>query len=307
MVRNRIAGGGRSGKVVLLLALFLGLISAVLVYVYLSQTGGEETVASDTGGTEPVVVASENIDPGTRITGDMVKIKAVSEEAVVAGGFSTTADVVGSVARFPIAAEEQVLGDRLTFTGLTAASDDLPLAYVVPEGKRGLSIRVEEVIAAGGLVLPGDRVDVIMVANVKSNLPPPLDESHLSITILQNVEVLAVAQEVEEVVPETTGDGTTPTETDSGTTQRVPLAQPDPNPEATTVTVAVTPSEAQLLAMADEEATLRLALRPFGDEQLVSVEAMSDFELVSVPVLESLIRTWQALARPLKEAERLFE
>jgi len=307
MVRNRIAGGGRSGKVVLLLALFLGLISAVLVYVYLSQTGGEETVASDTGATEPVVVASENIDPGTRITGDMVKIKAVSEEAVVAGGFSTTADVVGSVARFPIAAEEQVLGGRLTSTVLTTASDDLPLAYVVPEGKRGLSIRVEEVISAGGLVLPGDRVDVIMVANIKSNLPPPLDESHLSITILQNLEVLAVAQEVEEVVPEMTDDGTTPTETDSGTTQRVPLGWPDSNPEATTVTVAVTPSEAQILAMADEKATLRLALRPFGDEQLVSVEAISDFELVSVPVLESLIRTWQALAGPLKAAERLFE
>jgi len=279
----------------------------VLVYVYLSQTGGEETVASDTGATESVVVASENIDPGTRITGDMVKIKAVPEEAVVAGGFSTTADVVGSVARFPIAAEEQVLGGRLTSTVLTTASDGLPLAYVVPAGKRGLSIRVEEVISAGGLVLPGDRVDVIMVANIKSNLPPPLDESHLSITILQNVEVLAVAQEVEEVVPETTDDGTTPTETDSGTTQRVPLGWPDSNPEATTVTVAVTPSEAQILAMADEKATLRLALRPFGDEELVSVEAMSDFELISVPVLESLIRTWKALAGPLREAERLFE
>ena len=70
-MRNRV-GGGRSGKVVLLLALFLGLVSAVLVYVYLSQTGGEESVASDTGATGPVVVASENIDPGTRITGDLV-------------------------------------------------------------------------------------------------------------------------------------------------------------------------------------------------------------------------------------------
>jgi pilus assembly protein CpaB len=305
-MRNRVSGG-RGGKAVLLLALFLGLISAVLVYVFLSQTGGEETVASDTGATKSVVVATADISPGTRISEDMVKMKAVPEEAVVAGGFFTTADVVGSIARFPIAAEEQVLGDRLISTVLTTDSEGLPLSYVVPEGKRGLSIRVEQVISAGGLVLPGDRVDVIMVANIKSNLPPPLDESHLSFTILQNVEVLAVDQAVEEVVPETTGDGTTSTETDSGATQRVPLDRPDANPEATTVTVAVTPGEAQILAMADEKATLRLALRPFGDEQPVSVEPMSDFELVSVPVLESLIRTWKALAGPLKEAEDLFK
>ena len=303
-MRNRI-GGGRSNKAVLLVALFLGLISAVLVYVYLSQAGGEETAASD--GTESVVVATENIAPGTRITEDMVEIKAVPGEAVVAGGFSTTADVVGSVARFPIAAQEQVLDDRLASTALTAASEDLPLTYIVPEDRRALSIRVEEVITAGGLLLPGDRVDIIMVANIKSNLPPPLDESHLSLTILQNIEVLAVAQEVEEVVPETTGDDTVDTGTDGGTAQRVPLDRADPNPEASTVTVAVTPSEAQILAMADEKATLRLALRPFGDEEPASVEAVSDFELVSVPVLESLIRTWKALAGPLKEAEQMFE
>jgi Flp pilus assembly protein CpaB len=127
-------------------------------------------------------------------------------------------------------------------------------------------------------------------------------------TILQNLEVLAVDQDVENVVPESSSDGSTTTSTDGTvSTQRVPVTQPDPNPKATTVTLSVTPSEAQILAMADEKATLRLSLRPFGDEQQASVNAMSDFEMVSLPVFESLIRTWQELAPRLKETKNLFE
>jgi len=126
-------------------------------------------------------------------------------------------------------------------------------------------------------------------------------------TILQNLEVLAVDQEVEQVVPEgSSADGTAPADGDGTVSQRALIDRADPNPEATTVTLSVTPAEAQTLAMADEKATLRLSLRPFGEEQQASVSAMSDFEMVSLPVFESLIRTWQQLAPKIVEVQNLF-
>lgn len=306
----RNALGGKGNKGVLVVALLLGLLSAVLVFVYLGRSGGGESAPS--GDTKAVVVASQDIAAGTRITEDMVRVKNVSSDAVVPNALTSTDIVVGSVARFPITTDEQVQENRVAAGGITVPKGEkVPLAYVVPEGKRAVAIKVEQVINAGGLVVPGDFVDVIMVADIKSDLPPPLDKSHLSMTILQNVEVLAVDQQVEEIVPETSGgdgaDGTTSADGDVAVSQRVPIDRPDPNPEATTVTVSVTPTEAQIVAMADQDATLRLSLRPFGEEGQTSVSAMSDFELVSLPVFESLIRTWQQLAPRLKELKDIFQ
>lgn len=310
----RNALGGKGNKGVLVLALLLGLVSAVLVFVYLGRSGGEE--AAPSGNTKAVVVASADIAAGTRITKDMVQVRNVSSDAVVPNALTSTEMVVGSVARFPITADEQVLENRVAAGGITVPKGEtMPLAYVVPEGRRALAIRVEQVVSAGGLVVPGDYVDIIMVADIKSDLPPPLDKTHLAMTILQNIEVLAVNQEVSDVVPETGDDGSAdgadggevPAEGDGEVSQRVPIDRADPNPEATTVTVSVTPMEAQILAMADEKATLRLTLRPFGEEAQASVAAMSDFELVSLPVFESLIRTWQQLAPRIKEVQDMFE
>ncbi len=303
-------GGGR-GKFVIGAAVVLGLVSAVLVYFVLSGSGdGDEATTSTSGGSQPVVVATKDIGAGKEITSDMIKLRSVPANAVHPDAYTDSVSVVGQVARFPIAADEQILSNKVTSTFLaTVSSGDVPLAYVVPEGKRALAVEVEQVVSAGGLVLPGDFVDVIMVATIASDLPPPLDESHLSLTILQNVEVLAVDQEMAEVVPEgsaeSDGSGESAGDGAELTTQRVPIDQPDPNPEAITATLAVSPEDAQVLAMADEFADLRLTLRPFGDSEEQVVSSMTDFELVSVPVYESLFETWRKLAPVLKELDEL--
>ena len=247
----------------------------------------------------------------------MVKLRLVPAESVHPNAFADIESVVGEVARYPISTDEQVLNNKLTSSFLaTTSSGDVPLAYIVPEGMRGMAVEVEQVISAGGLVLPGDFVDVIMVATIKSDLPPPLNESHLSLTILQNVEVLAVDQAITEVVPEGaagseengsaedgTGDGTE--DGAEAAAQRVPVDQPDPNPEAITATLSVTPEDAQVLAIADKFADIRLSLRPFGDDAELDISSMTDFELVSVPMYQSLFDTWRKLAPVLKELDDL--
>jgi pilus assembly protein CpaB len=301
--------GGRSGKIIIFVALALGLVSAMLVYFSLSGSGEEEETVTTTGASQPVVIATKDIGAGKHITSDMVELRSIPESAVHPSAYGDIESVVGKVARFPISADEQVLTNKVTSSYLaTTADGEVPLAYIVPEGMRAMAVEVEQVISAGGLVLPGDFVDVIMVVTIESELPPPLNESHLALTILQNVEVLAVDQEIAEVVPEgsaeSEGDGSAGDGAEE-VAQRVPINQPDPNPEAITATLAVTPEQAQILAMADEFADIRLALRPFGDSEEQVISSMTDFELVSVPMYESLFDTWRKLAPVLKELSDL--
>jgi pilus assembly protein CpaB len=257
MIRNRI-GGGRGNRAILLLALFLGLVSALLVYVYLSQAGEEKTVAS--GATKAVVVAKSNIPVATRITADMVEMRQISEDAVHPDSFSSTEGIVGNIARYPITAGEQVLSDRVA-AGSSALpeGEELSLPYIVPEGKRAVSVGVSDLIGAGGLLRPGDYVDVILTVELQSG-----DE--IGRIVLQNLEVLALDQEMDKVAPEVEGDEQT----------RVASAGSKTKPDAVTVTLAVAPVEGEVLATADQCAEnfsgrLALALRPFGDHDTVEV------------------------------------
>jgi pilus assembly protein CpaB len=252
MIKNQ-ALGGRSNKGLILLGLFLGFISAVLVVVYLSQSGGGG--GGEVSGTEvtPVVVASLDIAAGTRIVEEMVETKDIAADTVLAGVFSDTEVVIGQVARVPLVAGEQVITTKVTATGAAIADgENPPLAFVIPEGKRAVSIQVSNVIGASGLIRPGDFVDVILTMEV--------GEDNIAQTILQNVLVLSVDQDVTRAVVSegeeapVVGDGT------------------EVNSEATTVTLAVSPAHGEVLTVAEACATprLALALRGFGDSSPVA-------------------------------------
>jgi pilus assembly protein CpaB len=251
-MRNRISGG----KAVLLLALFLGLVSAVLVYVYLSQAGGKETAAS--GETKQVLVAKEDIPVATRITDSMVELKAISVEAVHPNSFASTEGVVGNMARYPIAAGEQVLSERVASSSMTLREgEELPLPYIVPEGKRAVSVSASALIGAGGLMRPGDYVDVLLTAKLQYG-------DQIGGIVLQNLEVLALDQEMEKVAPKD----------ENAPEAQTAAAEGEAKPEAVTVTLAVTPVEGEVLLTSEECAgnfggRLALALRPFGEHNIV--------------------------------------
>ncbi len=282
MTRKLVGGGG--SKAVLLLALFLGLISAVLVYVYLSQAEGDGEASA--AATKPVVVATVDMSARARITAEMVEVRSLAESAVHPDAFSSTDQLVGMVTRLPIAAGEQILSSKVAATATEvpwAGDEGLPLSYVVPPDQRALSVQVSEVTGAGGLILPGDFVDIIGIFDVTfygigEGGPTSSDEleDYVAVTVLQNVQVLAVAQEVTEALPE----GTDSEDTTSGTSQPVLPKPTDPNPEAATVTLAVTPQEAQKLALAEEMGVLKMSLRPVGDTEEPTVPAITNPEIL---------------------------
>jgi pilus assembly protein CpaB len=115
---------------------------------------------------------------------------------------------------------------------------------------RAISISADQVLSAGGLVLPGDYVDIIAVFNVK-NSQGDEEEAYFVRTILQNVQVVAVAQKLAD----------TPAAGDESGKK----SDSKPDPEATTLTILATPEQAEFVFLAESNGTLRAVLRSYGD------------------------------------------
>ena len=264
----------RSNRTVLMLALLLGALSAILALVYMNGKG-----ESGAGGpTLPAVVAKGDIPARARITVEMLEIRKLPKDLVSPQAFSDPAKLVNQVTLYPIARGEQVLSGKVTAPGNLAvpgreAAPTLPLSYTIPQGQRAMAVSVSEVSGAGGLVLPGDRVDIIGTFSVKvfgADGKDPLKseelDKYLTFTVLQNVQVLAVAQDVADVAGEKS----------SAAQPAPPSGKPDP--KAKTVTVAVTPEHALTLTKAQELGSLRLALRGVDDDKTLPLPTLTDVE-----------------------------
>ena len=251
----------RGNRGLLILALITGLVAAIVVFVALNQGGGGSDNAK-TGSavttTSAVVVAKSDIAAGTEITADMVKVIEVPNSLLVRDAFTSTQLVVGETARYPIAAGEQVTRARV---GPNTEGDGL--AFVVPAGMRAIAVSVDEITGVGGLILPGDRADVIAVISDQAGA----DNPDRVVTVLQDVEVLAVAQSAQEPVPAADEEAAAQAETDGASTTSGQLPEDaEPQPSARTVTLALTPEQVQLLALVQEKGSVYLSLRRFGDK-----------------------------------------
>jgi pilus assembly protein CpaB len=259
----------RSG-LVLVFAVALGVIAAVLVWGYMQQVQEEadRVVQSGIGKPEaapsvPVIVAAQDIPTRTKITASMVALRQMPATAKQPEAYAAEKDVDGKVTRLPISAGQQVIPNMFAI-----AREEAGLAFAIPPSKRAVSITTSEVIGSGGLVIPGDFVDVIGVFDKDT-----MGKDQAAI-ILQNMEVLAVAQSIEGEVPPAPEKG--PAQ-QVGDQLKAPQPTPTPvvpakaQPQAKTVTLAVSPEEAQRLVLAEARGTLRLALRPAKDATTVNL------------------------------------
>ncbi len=213
----------KGGKLMLIFAVCCGLIAAVSVYIYLGKTMAPAPVTTTT---VTVVAAKSAIPPRTKITQDLIYAKEVPEEAAHPKAVQDMADVLGLITKYEILEGEQIITDRLY-----RADERIGLVASVPRDMRAVTVPVDEVVGVAGFVKPGDRVDLIVTASGVGQT------GDVAFTVLEDIEVLAVAQETED---KTQGKAKV----------------------STSVTLAVKPSEAERLALAEKIGKLRLALRP---------------------------------------------
>jgi len=265
MIKGMTLSKGGS-RLPLILGLILGLVAAVLVVVYLTSAKDEGGSVSTSGGEgTPVVVALQNIAAGTKITPEMVTIKSVPTSDQITNPFTTTEGLIGKVTRVGIVANEQISDTKVISTDLISGfGGNPPLSLLVEPGTRAVSTEMSPLIGAGGNIRPGDYVDVILIVELK--VTGPNGESNndtVAGTVLQNVKVLAIDQERTDPNPATATN---------------PDNSKQENQAATTVTFSLNPSQAEVIAVADQcvkahGGRLAMSLRGPGDPNKLSNRA----------------------------------
>ena len=255
----------RQNRLIFMGAVTFAILAAVLVFAALSGLGDDGGGGGSAvfGDTVDVVVASQEIGAGTRISGDMLQLATLPVNGIVEGALTTREGLDGLVVRQNMAKGEQFTAVKL---GQSESDADKTLSAIVPPGKRAAALEVDEDTLVGGLVVAGDRVDVIVVIEDQNGDGPPR-----ALTLLQDVEVLAVAQTTQKPVTRLDRDGN-PIETDtaSGTLSTRP-DDTSSNEKAKTVTLAVDPNDAALLALARDQGKVYFVLRGQGDDEIVPI------------------------------------
>jgi len=189
-----------------------------------------------------VYVAAKTLPAKHLITEADIKMSKVTREYLSPQAVLNEADIIGKRLKDRVIEGEQILRDRLV------EDKDLTLAFNLPAGKRAIAINVSEQIAVGYLIKTGDTVDVI------ANFSGADNEPDMTRIIIQNVTVLALGRNMGSA-----GEN----------------SQGVPN----TVTLAVSPEEAEKLSFVSEFETLRLILRNIEDEETVKTDGVIKKEM----------------------------
>jgi pilus assembly protein CpaB len=241
------------------IAAVLALGTGWLTFTYLASVNrGAATVAA----TRILVVAQRDIPARATITPDMLALARRPADTVDSDSISATGAVVGSIARVTIPA-----GSAVTMSKIGRAFDP-GLTQRIEPGMRAIAIPIDKVKGVANLIQAGDHVDVIALTRAAPGVPPQ------ALTILKNKVVLAMGSSYETVANN---------------------ASPSPDATVSTATLEVTPKEADLLALADVNTTLRLDLRE--PKERTGSQA-PDTLVLAVPPVQSLGRPSVPAAAP---------
>ena len=144
-------------------------------------------------------------------------------------------NLTGMIVRAPF-----IAGEPIREAKLVNAKGSGFMAAILPSGMRAVSTQISPETGAGGFILPNDRVDVILTPRSSRDADKSGGGEHRSETILRNIRVLAIDQNVEEK---------------NG--QKVVVGK--------TATLELLPSQAETLALSQQLGTLSLALRSIAD------------------------------------------
>ena len=246
-----------------LLAGFAALVAAMVVYSALKKREAEVQQAKLQS--VDIVVAAHALGIGTKLDPSSVKTARWSRDSLPPGAFTDASGVINKYTKNSFVENQPIVADWL-FSGDKNAGV-LPL--LIPDGMRALSVPVDEVSDIAGFVLPHAHVDVLVT--VASGDKP------LTKIVLQDVEVLAIAQDIEQV-------------------------NDKPQP-VHVVTMLVTPDQAERLTLASGQGGLRLALRNYDDKNVIATNGITVAQLLGAqPVAAPLTAEQHVVYAPRPRA-----
>lgn len=217
----------------LIIAVACGLATVLLIFLYLASRKPAPPRTQEA----TVVAALETIPDRKIIAPEMLVVKKLPAVQVQPGALSDISQAVGQVAMGDIPAGEQITSGRIANRG-----KDLGLSFIIPENMRAVTISLNESSGLRGLLLPGDKVDVLITMDSTRN------KGNLTFTLMRDVLVLAIGKQMDRPkgLPINVGQGE--------------------QANADLVTLAVSPEDAEKVSLAAKNTALQLVLRPAETE-----------------------------------------
>jgi pilus assembly protein CpaB len=197
--------------------------------------------------TQPVVVALVDVSEGRSIEPASVTVAQWPAGTVPAGAFASTDSVIGRVTRIDVFKGEVIVPGRLAPNGTGPG-----LQVKITPGKRAIAVRIDDVAGISGMIQPNSRVDVMVT--IKDN--EKNGGQQVSKLFMSNMRVLAVG-----TINQVSSDNR-------------PISAP-------TVTLEVTPVEAERLAIAQGEGRIQLVLRGYGDPDSIRTDGAKSADVLS--------------------------
>jgi pilus assembly protein CpaB len=234
----------RSNLIILLLALAMGTVAALMARSWIAA----HTQKAEQAGT--IVVAAAPLAFGAVLSPDNLTEIPWSRGKLPDGAFATKSDLLKDgrrVALNAIERSEMILASKITAPGQRAS-----LSVLLEEGQRAVTVRVDDVRGVAGFILPGDRVDVVLL---RAETQQGETENSADV-LLENVKVLAIDQLVNDKQD-----------------------QPTVATVAKAVTLQVSPQQAQKLLLAGNVGKLSLILRQAGEARLAQAGRVTDSDI----------------------------
>ncbi len=195
-----------------------------------------------------IAVAAVDVQLGSKLVPEMLRMVEWPSSSVPPGAFTQVAELDGRVVKSSVTRGEPIIEGKLAPAGTQGG-----LSAVVADGKRAMTVRVNDVIGVAGFALPGNHVDIMVNTVNEGNRRGDQDKA-ISKIVLERILVLAVAQEASR-------DETKPKVVNA-------------------VTLEVTPSQAENLDLARSVGTLSLVLRNQVETQLGQTEGATKASLL---------------------------
>jgi len=246
--------------IMMALAVLLGLLAVALAARWLLNA--PVTTAGR------IVVASSDIDIGQRLNPVLFTVVDWPTASVPKGAFTDPKALNGRVLRSSLLAGEPVSEAKLAPAGTLGG-----LSALIAEGKRAITVRVNDVIGVAGFALPGNYVDIIVSTETAPDPNAPQERAHsISKIVLERILVLAVAQEV-------------------GRDETKPKV-------VNAVTLEVTPEQAEKLDLARSVGALSLALRNQIDPAATTTTGATKENLLPAPPAAPVVQRAALPPRP---------
>jgi pilus assembly protein CpaB len=251
----------RTGTIVSLGAsAMLGVGALVVAKLWLPQGGRTDATktSAQAVATVPVVVANGDIPYGMKVDAARLTVVRLPVGTAPVGAYTDPKQILSQSGGPPIALTPMVAHEPVLASKLSGAGARPTVSAAIGEGMRAYTIAISDVAGVGGHVLPGDRVDVMLTANLTDLNGSGQGKRLVTGLVLQDVKILGVDLNA-----------------DPSSTQAA---------IAHTATLEVAPQDAEKLALAAQAGTLSLALRRTGNAEVAPVKPMAIFQLSGLGV-----------------------